>query len=119
VNVNFLDRGGDANRDPESGRPDDMAGRNLRGLEFLPLRTWTKKASGLYGPGRRQAVVVLIAPTGRWCSIPICFMKPNRIDFADGYLNRRINVTMLYGRRTSTRLTGLISCLRFRPAARV
>ena len=28
------------------------------------------------------------------------FHETDRIDFADGYLNRRINVTMLYGRRT-------------------
>jgi len=28
------------------------------------------------------------------------FHETDRIDFAEGYLNRRINVTMLYGRRT-------------------
>ena len=29
------------------------------------------------------------------------FHKTDRIDFKDGYLNRRINVTLLYGRRSS------------------
>ena len=28
------------------------------------------------------------------------FHETDRIDFRPGYLNRRINVTMLYGRRT-------------------
>ena len=29
------------------------------------------------------------------------FHQTDTIAFADGYLNRRINVTMLYGRRTA------------------
>ena len=31
------------------------------------------------------------------------FHKTDRIDFADGYANRRINVTMLYGTRDADR----------------
>ena len=29
------------------------------------------------------------------------FHETDNIDFQEGYLNRRINITMLYGRRTS------------------
>jgi tetratricopeptide (TPR) repeat protein len=99
VNVNFWITPDEANRDPESGglviwdvaapldwsftrynqRPEDirafLAERNAR-----PVRV----------PYRANRAVIFDSDL---------FHETDRIDFEDGYLNRRINVTLLYGRR--------------------
>jgi tetratricopeptide (TPR) repeat protein len=100
VNVNFWIAPDDANRDPASG-----------GLKIWPIKPpsdWhfhrynadeaaisafmaEAKAEPIVIPHRANRAVVFDSDL---------FHETDRIDFTDGYLNRRINVTMLYGRRT-------------------
>ena len=77
VNVNFWIAPEDANRDPESG-----------GLKIWPVKPppdWEfdrynkdEAAIRAFLAAKREPnpMVIPIAPTGRWCSIPICFTKP-------------------------------------------
>jgi hypothetical protein len=100
VNVNFWITPDDANRNPQSGgmviwdvaAPEDWETKTYNGDEaavraFL-ARTGAKPVTVPY---RANRAVVFASDL---------FHETDTIDFAEGYLNRRINVTLLYGRRT-------------------
>jgi hypothetical protein len=101
VNVNFWIAPDDANLDPASGglvvwdKPAPLdwdfaqynnpnAGKNIR--EFLA----TSGAKSVTVPHRANRAVIFDSDL---------FHETDRIAFKEGYLNRRINITMLYGRR--------------------
>jgi tetratricopeptide (TPR) repeat protein len=99
VNVNFWIAPDDANRDPQSGGlviwdkaaplDWDFAKFNVdenAAYEFLAQ----SGAMPITVPYRANRAVVFDSNL---------FHKTDRIDFAPGYENRRINITMLYGRR--------------------
>ena len=54
------------------------------------------------GQGRRQAVTVPYRANRAVIFNSDLFHETDTIRFKDGYLNRRINVTMLFGRRAQT-----------------
>jgi tetratricopeptide (TPR) repeat protein len=100
VNVNFWITPDDANRNPESGgmviwdvaAPTDWDAKKYNGDEpavraFL-ARTGAKPVKVPY---RANRAVIFDSDL---------FHETDTIEFNEGYLNRRINVTMLYGRRT-------------------
>jgi len=108
VNVNFWITADDANLDPDSGglvvwdKPAPMdwsfaqynnpnAGQNIR--EFLAR----SGARSVTVPHRANRAVIFDSDL---------FHETDRIVFKEGYLNRRINITMLYGlREVATRTT--------------
>ena len=100
VNVNFWITPDEANLDPEGGgliiwdvtAPDDWDPTKYNGdepatREFL-ARTGAKPVKVPY---RANRAVIFDSDL---------FHETDAITFKDGYLNRRINITMLYGRRT-------------------
>jgi tetratricopeptide (TPR) repeat protein len=100
VNVNFWIAPEGANRDPASGGlkiwpvkppPDWRFDRYNKDEAAIRAFLAEAKAEPVVIPHRANRAVVFDSDL---------FHETDRIDFADGYLNRRINVTMLYGRRT-------------------
>ena len=100
VNVNFWIAPDDANRDPASGglkiwpiKPPSDWHFHRYNADEASIRAFMDeaKAEPIVIPHRANRAVVFDSDL---------FHETDRIDFADGYLNRRINVTMLYGRRT-------------------
>jgi tetratricopeptide (TPR) repeat protein len=100
VNVNFWIAPEDANRDPASG-----------GLMIWPLKPppdwkfhrYNADEAGIRALMAREGAKPVVVPHRANRAVVFdsdLFHETDRIDFADGYLNRRINVTMLYGRRT-------------------
>lgn len=100
VNVNFWIAPNEANRNPESG-----------GLVIWPVKPPPNWDFGRYNMDEAGIRAFLAGENAKPIVIPHranravvfdsdLFHETDRIDFADGYLNRRINVTMLYGRRT-------------------
>jgi tetratricopeptide (TPR) repeat protein len=99
VNVNFWITPDDANRDPESGG----------------LVVWNKAASpdwdfSRFNADAEASNAFLARSDAKPTTIPYranravifnsnLFHQTDRFDFAPGYLNRRINITLLYGRR--------------------
>jgi len=107
VNVNFWITPDEANLDPEGGglviwdkrAPQDWsfqkyinpnAGQNIR--DFLAR----SGASSIAVPHRANRAVIFDSDL---------FHETDRIAFKEGYLNRRINITMLYGLREAARRT--------------
>lgn len=100
VNVNFWIAPDSANRDAASGglkvwpvKPPadwhfDRYNADVAGIRAYMAKTGTQP---IVIPHRANRAVVFDSDL---------FHETDRIAFADGYLNRRINVTMLYGRRT-------------------
>jgi tetratricopeptide (TPR) repeat protein len=102
VNVNFWITPDEANRNPDNGG----------------LVIWNKKPpldwNSLRSNGDEKAARDLLAQTGaKPVVVPYranravifdsdLFHETDHIEFQEGYLNRRINVTMLYGRRGDT-----------------
>jgi tetratricopeptide (TPR) repeat protein len=100
VNVNFWIAPEDANRDPASGglkiwpvKPPPDWNFDRYNKDEAAIRAFLAEvgAEPVVIPHRANRAVVFDSDL---------FHETDRIDFADGYLNRRINVTMLYGRRT-------------------
>jgi tetratricopeptide (TPR) repeat protein len=100
VNVNFWIAQEEANRDPESGGllvwpakppPDWDFGRY--NIDEASIRAFLAKegTKPVVIPHRANRAIIFDSDL---------FHETDRIDFIDGYFNRRINVTMLYGRRT-------------------
>lgn len=100
VNVNFWITPDEANRNPDSG--------GLKIWDVAAPRDWDIAKYN----GDEAAVRAFLAQS---CAKPVAvpyranravifdsdlFHETDAIDFADGYLNRRINITMLFGRRT-------------------
>jgi hypothetical protein len=101
VNVNFWITPDEANLDPESGGLviwDVAAPRNWNFDAFnatnsgIAIRDFLARneASSVTIPHRANRAVIFNSDL---------FHETDRIRFKPGYLNRRINVTMLYGRR--------------------
>ncbi|HEX4117310.1 MAG TPA: tetratricopeptide repeat protein [Rhizomicrobium sp.] len=100
VNVNFWIAPEEANRDPASGglmiwpvKPPPDWHFDRYNKDEAAIRAYMAKegAEPVVVPHRANRAVVFDSDL---------FHETDRIDFADGYLNRRINVTMLYGRRS-------------------
>ena len=100
VNVNFWIAPDGANRDPGSGglivwptKPPPDWNFNRYNADEEGIRAFMSQegAKPVVIPHRANRAVVFDSDL---------FHETDRIDFADGYLNRRINVTMLYGRRS-------------------
>jgi tetratricopeptide (TPR) repeat protein len=100
VNVNFWIAPEDANTDPESGGLvvwDKKAPRNWDFARYntdeAAIRAFLaeKSAKPITVPHRTNRAVIFDSDL---------FHETDRILFREGYRNRRINVTMLYGRRT-------------------
>ena len=99
VNVNFWIAPDDANRDPDSGglvvwdkkAPLDWDFARYNADEAA-IRAFLveKKAKPITVPHRANRAVIFDSDL---------FHETDKIVFKDGYRNRRINVTMLYGRR--------------------
>ena len=99
VNVNFWLTPDEANLDPDSGGPvlwDVAAPMNWNFAKFNSdtpaIRDFRREpgAKSLTVPYRANRAVIFDSDL---------FHETDRIRFKDGYLNRRINVTMLFGRR--------------------
>jgi len=100
VNVNFWIAPQDASRDPDSGglvvwdvkAPLDWDFSRYNGNEAA-IRAFLAEsgAKPLIVPHRANRAVIFFSDI---------FHATDRIDFQEGYEKRRINVTMLYGRRT-------------------
>ena len=100
VNVNFWIAPEDANRDPASGglkiwpvKPPPDWNFDRYNKDEAAIRAFLAEAGAepMVIPHRANRAVVFDSDL---------FHETDHIDFAGGYLNRRINVTMLYGRRT-------------------
>lgn len=100
VNVNFWIAPDEANRDPQSG-----------GLLVWPVKPppdwdfdrYNKDEAGIRAVLAREGAKPIVIPHRANRAVVFdsdLFHETDRIDFAEGYLNRRTNVTMLYGRRT-------------------
>jgi tetratricopeptide (TPR) repeat protein len=99
VNINFWIAPDDANLDPESGglivwdkaAPLDWGFAQYNGAGQT-VRDWLKDVGGksIAVPHRANRAVVFDSDL---------FHETDKINFKDGYMNRRINITMLYGRR--------------------
>ena len=100
VNVNFWITPDEANRNPDSGglvvwdvkAPQDWNFERYN-ADVPGMRTFLAKegAKPIAVPHRANRAVIFDSDL---------FHETDRIEFKDGYQNRRINVTMLYGRRT-------------------
>ena len=99
VNVNFWIAPDDANRDPESGGLVVWDVKAPRDWDFTRYNTdeaairaflAAKNAKPIVVPHRANRAVIFDSDL---------FHETDKIIFKDGYENRRINVTMLYGRR--------------------
>jgi tetratricopeptide (TPR) repeat protein len=103
VNVNFWITPDEANNDPESGglriwdvgAPSDWDFAQYNG-EAGPIRDFlaSKGAKETVVPYRANRAVIFDSEL---------FHETDRFDFKPGYENRRINITMLYGRRAQKR----------------
>lgn len=101
VNVNFWLTPDEANRDPDSGglvlwdkaAPQDWDFRRYNG-DTKACRDFLQRAGtkAVTVPYRANRAVIFDSDL---------FHQTDTIAFQDGYLNRRINVTLLYGRRTA------------------
>ena len=100
VNVNFWITPDEANRNPDNGglvvwdvkAPQDWNFARYN-ADVAGMRAFLAKegAQAITIPHRANRAVIFDSDL---------FHETDRIEFKDGYLNRRINVTMLYGRRT-------------------
>lgn len=102
VNVNFWITPDDANRDPESGGLiiwDESSPRNWSFSDYN--RDSRKMRSFLEARGARPIKVAHRANRAIIFNSSL-FHETDRIDFEEGYENRRINVTLLYGRGLRT-----------------
>lgn len=102
VNVNFWITPDTANRDPDSGGLiiwDESSPGNWR---FSDYNRDSRKISGfLEAHGARSSKVPYRGNRAIIFDSSL-FHETDRIDFAEGYENRRINVTLLYGRGLRT-----------------
>ena len=100
VNVNFWIAPDDANRNPDNG--------GLVVWDVKAPQDWNFERYNADVPGMRAfldshgAKPIVIPHRANRAVIfdSDLFHETDRIEFKDGYQNRRINVTMLYGRRT-------------------
>jgi hypothetical protein len=100
VNVNFWIAPDEANRNPDNGglvvwdakAPQDWDFERYN-ADIPSMRAFLAKegAKPIVVPHRANRAVIFDSDL---------FHETDRIEFQDGYQNRRINVTMLYGRRT-------------------
>lgn len=100
VNVNFWITPDDANLDPDSGGliiwdtppPDDWSATKFNSGDTDPARDFLEScgAQSVAVPYRSNRAVIFDSSL---------FHATDEIRFKEGYLNRRINITLLYGRR--------------------
>lgn len=100
VNINFWIAPDDANRDPDSG---GLAVWNVKAPLDWDFARYNCDAAAIHAfLGQSGAKPIIIPHRANRAVIfdSDLFHATDRIDFREGYENRRINVTMLYGRRT-------------------
>jgi tetratricopeptide (TPR) repeat protein len=99
VNVNFWISPGDANKDPDSGGMVVWDAKAPLDWDFTRYNT-DEAAIRAFLAGRGAKRIVVPHRENRAVIFDSdLFHETDKIVFKDGYENRRINVTMLYGRR--------------------
>ena len=102
VNVNFWITPDSANRDPESGGLIIWDENSPSNWGFSDYNRDSKKMRDfLKSRGARPIKVPYRGNRAIFFNSTL-FHETDRIDFEDGYENRRINVTLLYGRGLRT-----------------
>ncbi len=100
VNVNFWITPDDANRDPQSG---GLVVWDVKAPQDWDFPRYNADVAGARAFLAREGAKPIVIPHRANRAVIFdsdLFHETDRIDFKDGYENRRINVTMLYGRRT-------------------
>jgi hypothetical protein len=99
VNVNFWITADDANLDPESGGLVVWDVPAPAGWNFAKFNDDVPAARDFLARAGARAVTIPHRANRAVIFDSDLFHKTDQIAFKDGYLNRRINVTLLYGRR--------------------
>jgi Tfp pilus assembly protein PilF len=99
VNVNFWITPDDANLDPESGGLVVWDVPAPAGWSFAKFNDDVPAARDFLARAGARAVTIPHRANRAVIFDSDLFHKTDQIAFKDGYLNRRINVTLLYGRR--------------------
>jgi hypothetical protein len=99
VNVNFWITADDANLDPESGGLVVWDVPAPAGWNFAKFNDDVPAARDFLTRAGARAVTIPHRANRAVIFDSDLFHKTDQIAFKDGYLNRRINVTLLYGRR--------------------
>jgi tetratricopeptide (TPR) repeat protein len=100
VNVNFWIAPDEANRDPQSG---GLVVWDVKAPQDWDFARYNADVAGARAFLAREGAKPIVIPHRANRAVVFdsdLFHETDRIDFKDGYENRRINVTMLYGRRT-------------------
>jgi tetratricopeptide (TPR) repeat protein len=100
VNVNFWIAPDEANRDPESG---GLVVWDVKAPQDWDFARYNADVAGARAFLAREGAKPIVIPHRANRAVIFdsdLFHETDRIDFKEGYENRRINVTMLYGRRT-------------------
>ncbi len=100
VNVNFWIAPDDANRNPNSGGLVVWDVKAPQDWNFERYNTDVPSMRAFLGEHGAKPIVVPHRANRAVIFDSDLFHETDRIEFKDGYENRRINVTMLYGRRT-------------------
>jgi Tfp pilus assembly protein PilF len=99
VNVNFWITPDDANLDPESGDLVVWDAPAPLGWDFAKYNDDVPAARHFLARAGARAVTVPYRANRAVIFDSDLFHETDRIAFKEGYLNRRINITLLYGRR--------------------
>ena len=100
VNVNFWIAPEDASRDPESGGLVVWDVKAPLSWDFSRYNGDETAIRAFLDHSGAKPITIPHRPNRAVIFDSDLFHATDRIDFRDGYQNRRINVTMLYGRRT-------------------
>jgi tetratricopeptide (TPR) repeat protein len=99
VNVNFWITPDEANRDPEGGGLVIWDKQAPLEWDFAKFNSDESAAYGFLAKSGARPIKVPYRANRAVIFDSNLFHKTDEISFADGYENRRINITMLYGRR--------------------
>jgi hypothetical protein len=112
VNVNFWITADDANLDPESGGLVVWDVPAPAGWNFAKFNDDVPAARDFLARAGARAVTIPHRANRAVIFDSDLFHKTDQIAFKDGYLNRRINVTLLYGRRETVAEAGTVAARR-------
>lgn len=105
VNVNFWITPDDANKDPESGGLVIWDKAAPADWDFKKYNNDEKAMRAFLASAGARAIKVPYRSNRAVIFDSNLFHETDRIDFRDGYENRRINITLLYGWRSGERRT--------------
>jgi len=100
VNVNFWITPDEANRNPNNG---GLVVWDVKAPQEWDFERYNADVSGMRAYLAKEGAKPIVVPHRANRAVIFdsdLFHETDRIEFKDGYQNRRINVTMLYGRRT-------------------